>query len=141
MVSHDRYLVERVCDTVVALFGDGQDHAPARAGSRSTWRGGAAAGDRGRGAAVRRRPAADAAGPSGHLARPSSGRPARRRSGWSGGWTKLSAAREEAARRSWPRPPPTRTRLLALDAELRAVMAEREEVELEWLAAAELAES
>jgi ABC transport system ATP-binding/permease protein len=32
-------------------------------------------------------------------------------------------------------------RLLALDAELRAVVAEREQVELDWLAAAELAES
>jgi ATP-binding cassette subfamily F protein uup len=32
-------------------------------------------------------------------------------------------------------------RLLALDAELRAVVAEREQVELGWLAAAELAES
>ncbi|RCW39939.1 ATP-binding cassette subfamily F protein uup [Halopolyspora algeriensis] len=29
VVSHDRYLVERVCDTVVALFGDGQvTHLP-----------------------------------------------------------------------------------------------------------------
>ncbi len=33
------------------------------------------------------------------------------------------------------------SRLLALDAELRAVVAEREQVELDWLAAAELAES
>ena len=32
-------------------------------------------------------------------------------------------------------------RLLSLDAELRAVVAEREQVELDWLAAAELAES
>ena len=32
-------------------------------------------------------------------------------------------------------------RLMALDRELKAVVAEREEVELEWLAAAELAES
>ena len=32
-------------------------------------------------------------------------------------------------------------RLLALDAELRAVVAEREQSELDWLAAAELAES
>ena len=32
-------------------------------------------------------------------------------------------------------------RLLALDAELRTVVAEREQVELDWLAAAELAES
>ena len=32
------------------------------------------------------------------------------------------------------------TRLLALDAELRGVLAETESVELEWLAAAEAAE-
>ena len=32
-------------------------------------------------------------------------------------------------------------RLLALGADLRAVVAEREQVELDWLAAAELAES
>jgi len=32
-------------------------------------------------------------------------------------------------------------RLLALDAELRAVVGEREQVELDWLAAAERAES
>jgi ATP-binding cassette subfamily F protein uup len=31
-------------------------------------------------------------------------------------------------------------RLLALDAELRAVVAEREDAEMEWLAAAEAAE-
>jgi ATP-binding cassette subfamily F protein uup len=33
------------------------------------------------------------------------------------------------------------TRLLELDAELKAVLAEQESVELDWLAAAELAES
>ena len=38
IASHDRYLVERVCDTVYALYGDGRlTHLPGRR-SRSTWR-------------------------------------------------------------------------------------------------------
>ena len=47
VVSHDRYLVERVCDTVVALFGDGRiTHLPGgideylarRAAAGDAWR-------------------------------------------------------------------------------------------------------
>ncbi|WP_019816527.1 ABC-F family ATP-binding cassette domain-containing protein, partial [Saccharomonospora saliphila] len=52
VVSHDRYLVERVCDTVVALFGDGEiTHLPGGIDEylsrRGSGRGGATAGGSG----------------------------------------------------------------------------------------------
>ena len=122
VVSHDRYLVERVCDTVVALLGDGKvTHLPggieeylARRGHGAERRSGAAPA-RSRGAsgrqAGRRRArgrqvggadAADAAPAGGRPARargPSSGRPARRQRGWSGGWRPWPPARRRCTSR------------------------------------------
>ena len=125
VVSHDRYLVERACDTVVALLGDGKithlpggieeylappGRAPADPGQRPHARS-----PRRRAGRQRRR----------RRAPPSSGPPARRPPGWSGGW------------RPWPSGRPTLhdqlaeaatdpDRLLTLDRELKAVVAERE---------------
>ena len=75
VVSHDRYLLERVCDRQVALLGDGAGPRPARR-RRGVPR--ACAGGRGRATArPRRRPrrrrpsgAADGAGPAATCARP-----------------------------------------------------------------------
>ena len=139
VVSHDRYLVERVCDTVVALFGDGRiTHLPggideylraARGSRRRPGRvdrvrgapGGATPPDVGSSAAEQRAARKDAA------------RLERRLETLSAREEKLHAQLAEAATDP--------DRLLALDADLRAVVAEREQVELDWLAAAELAES
>ena len=157
VVSHDRYLVERVCDTVVALLGDGKvTHLPggieeylarrghgaerraappggrgARPQAGSPARGGLQAGRRARYGTGRRRAAAVGGRAAGGAqgSRPAGAaagdawRPARRR---------CTSEMVEAATEP--------ERLLALDAELRGVAAEREGVELEWLAAAEAAE-
>ena len=74
VVSHDRYFVERVCDNVYALTGDGAS-ATSPAGSSSTWSCGARRRDRRR--RPRRRPC---------RTRPSSAPPARRSSGSSARW-------------------------------------------------------
>ena len=136
VVSHDRYLVERVCDTVVALFGDGRiTHLPGGIDEYLARR--AAAGDAVAATAVKgpastpRTSGISAADQ--RAARKDAQRLERRMETLSAREEKLHAQLAEAA--TDPQ------RLLALDAELRAVVAEREQSELDWLAAAELAES
>ncbi|MGH3615987.1 MAG: ATP-binding cassette domain-containing protein, partial [Pseudonocardia sp.] len=156
VVSHDRYLVERVCDTVVALLGDGKlTHLP---GGIEEY--------------LARRARADAAGqqPTNGLSVVSGARVDGARTVGADAATAtsldlrpagLSAAEQRAARKEVSRlerrmealtakeeklhaqladAATDAPRLLALDADLRAFVAEREAVELEWLAAAELAE-
>jgi ABC transport system ATP-binding/permease protein len=137
VVSHDRYLVERVCDTVVALLGDGRiTHLPG--GIDEYLRRRAAAGDA-VAAVAAPAPATPAVRSSGlsaaeqRAARKEAARLERRMETLSAREEKLHAQLAEAATDP--------SRLLALDAELRGVVAEREQVELDWLAAAELAES
>jgi ATP-binding cassette subfamily F protein uup len=135
VVSHDRYLVERACDTVVALFGDGKiTHLPGGIDEYLE---------------RRRRAGAQASGLSASSAEPV---PAKAPS---------SAADQRAARKELQRVERRMTaltkrekqlhedlaaaatepdRLLRLDAELKAVMAEQEELETQWLEAAEAAE-
>lgn len=134
VVSHDRYLLERVCDRQVALLGDGRvrdlpggveeylrlrEAVPVAGGSSSP----AAAPS-----------AAAPAGPSSAQVRAARKEVARleravdrltRREG------ELHAEMAEAAT--------DHTRVLALDAELRSVVAEREAAEEAWLEAAEVA--
>jgi ATP-binding cassette subfamily F protein uup len=135
VVSHDRYLVERVCDTVVALLGDGRiTHLPGGIDEYLARR--AAAGD----------PVAAVAAPS-PASRPASGisaaeqRAARKEAQRLERRMETLSEREKALHDRLAEAATDPTRLLALDAELRAVVAEREQVELDWLAAAELAES
>ena len=118
VVSHDRYLVERVCDTVVALLGDGKiTHLPGGIDEYLARRAAAGGIAVGVGSAVAgRRPSAPP--DVGSLGGRAAGGPQGGRSGWSGGWRRCRPARRSCTRR-WPRPPPTRPRLLALDAELR----------------------
>ncbi|HET6259480.1 ABC-F family ATP-binding cassette domain-containing protein [Pseudonocardia sp.] len=136
VVSHDRYLVERACDTVVALLGDGKiTHLPggieeylqrrAAAGTQATGLSAAPAGP-----AVAK-PASSAADQ--RAARKEASRLERRMTALSKREKQLHE--ELAAAATDP------ARLLELDAELKAVLAEQESVELDWLAAAELAES
>ncbi|HEY4003798.1 MAG TPA: ABC-F family ATP-binding cassette domain-containing protein [Pseudonocardia sp.] len=140
VVSHDRYLIERACDTVVALFGDGRiTHLP---GGIEEY--------------LARRAAAVSASsaPAGQPTGPPAVQPA------SSGSASSSAERRDAqkeARRLERRMDTLTvregelhaalaeaatdpTRLLTLDAELRSVVSERAQVEEQWLAAAELAE-
>jgi ATP-binding cassette subfamily F protein uup len=153
VVSHDRYLIERVCDTVVALFGEGRiTHlpggieeylkrraalptpagpaamAPARSPVASPARSSARAGG------VPAQPADQPAASSGERrdAQKEARRLERRLETLNAREAKLHTALAEAAT-----DPP---RLLELDAELRALVAERAKVEEEWLLAAETAE-
>jgi ATP-binding cassette subfamily F protein uup len=134
VVSHDRYLVERACDTVVALLGDGPDHAPAGGIDEYLARRAAPATRRVDAARrPRRRPGRRGSRRRSSAARKDAQRLERRMETLSAREEKLHAQLAEAATDP--------DRLLALDAELAAVVAEREQVELDWLAAAELAES
>jgi ATP-binding cassette subfamily F protein uup len=135
VVSHDRYLVERACDTVVALFGDGKiTHLPggieeylqrrAKAGDQTTGLSAVPA------AAAASKPPSSAADQ--RAARKDAQRLERRMAALT---TREKRLHEDlAAAATDP------DRLLRLDAELKAVLAEQETVEQEWLEAAELAE-
>jgi ATP-binding cassette subfamily F protein uup len=131
VVSHDRYLLERACDTVVALLGDGKiTHLPGGIDEylrRRAEAGNAAAVT----AAPQSKPVSNAA--QQRAARKEAARLERRMEALAATEARLHEQLVEAATDP--------ERLMALDRELKAVVAEREEVELEWLAAAELAES
>ncbi|HEX4247066.1 MAG TPA: ABC-F family ATP-binding cassette domain-containing protein [Pseudonocardia sp.] len=164
VVSHDRYLIERVCDTVVALFGDGRiTHLPggieeylrrraaapvptggaptsaaARTGASRTG-GTAGTGSSGAGATAGTGTGAATGGPDQPSAaerrdaQKEARRLERRMATLDAREAKLHTALAEAAT-----DPP---RLLELDAELRALITERTQVEEDWLAAAETAET
>jgi ATP-binding cassette subfamily F protein uup len=131
VVSHDRYLVERACDTVVALLGDGKvTHLPGGIdeylGRRAAARGTAAVSP-----SPRAKPVSNAA--QQRAARKEAARLERR--------MEALAATEERLHEQLAEAATDPERLMALDRELKAVVTEREAVELEWLAAAELSES
>jgi ABC transport system ATP-binding/permease protein len=127
VVSHDRYLVERVCDTVVALLGDGRithlpggideylDRLPAQQASTA--------------------PATPPAAPSDaaeqRTARKTLARLERRLDTLHRRITELNEAMADQDADA--------DRLTELDTQLRTVRAEQEDVESEWLLAAEAA--
>ena len=122
VVSHDRYLVERVCDDVVALFGDGRlTHLPGGIEEYLLRR------DSARPAAV---PAVAAAAPSSSAAEQ---RAARKE------LTRLErrldrlATRESALQQRIAEQAADVAAFLELDAELRTVLAEKDELESRWL--------
>jgi ATP-binding cassette subfamily F protein uup len=132
VVSHDRYLIERACDTVVALLGDGRlTHLPGGIDEYLKRRAEAT-----RPAATKpvAKPAAKPTTGSAEQreARKQVQRLERRMEALTKRETELHTALAEAATDG--------PRLLELDAELRKVVAERTQVEEEWLEAAELAE-
>ena len=136
VVSHDRYLVERVCDTVVALLGDGRiTHLPGGIDEYLARR--AAAGDAIASTAIQ----APASTPRTSGLSAAEQRTARKEAQRLERRMEMLSAREEKLHAQLAEAATDPDRLLALDAELRAVVAEREQVELDWLAAAELAES
>jgi ATP-binding cassette subfamily F protein uup len=134
VVSHDRYLIERVCDTVVALFGDGRiTHLPGGIQEYLDRRVSALANQAPTTTNQPKPKPAD--GPSAAQRRDAqkdARRLERRMETLSERETRLHTELAEAAT-----DPKT---LLELDAQLRAVVAERAQVEEEWLLAAETAE-
>jgi ABC transport system ATP-binding/permease protein len=136
VVSHDRYLVERVCDTVVALLGDGKvTHLP----------GGIEEYLQRRAAAGRQATGLSAPPPTPAAAKPTSSaadqRAARKEASRLERRLETLSKREKQLHEELAAAATDPSRLLELDAELRAVLAEKESVELDWLAAAEIAES
>ncbi|HEX3731599.1 MAG TPA: ABC-F family ATP-binding cassette domain-containing protein [Mycobacteriales bacterium] len=127
VVSHDRYLIDRVCDNVVALFGDGriaelvggiEEYLQRRDAQL------AEAGERPAGAEVKKVNQADF-----RVARKELSKLERRMTVLDGKERELHAALAAAATDP--------TRLLELDAELRTVTAEKTDVEERWMVAAE----
>ncbi|MDN5914143.1 MAG: ATP-binding cassette domain-containing protein [Pseudonocardia sp.] len=148
VVSHDRYLTERVCDTVVALLGDGRiTHLPGGIEEYMFRR--AAAGDTSGSLSVASDPTASAGSTAAtataadrnstssaaeqRAARKEASRLERRMTALTATEEKLHAQLAEAATEP--------SRLMELDRELKAVVAEREGIELDWLDAAERAEN
>ncbi|WP_340687005.1 ABC-F family ATP-binding cassette domain-containing protein [Amycolatopsis coloradensis] len=134
VVSHDRYLVERVCDTIVALFGDGQvTHLPGgieeyldrRAKSLEK-----AGGDRKSGNAQASAPRKNAA--EQRAAQKELSRLERKLDQLHAKEEKLHAALLAAATDP--------TKLIELNTELKAVETEKEEVEAQWLETSEAIE-
>jgi len=130
VVSHDRYLVERVCDTVVALLGDGRiTHLPGGIDEYLT-----RLADR-RTAVTQISAPTVTASPSGaaeqRTARKTLARLERRLETLGTRMAALNEAMADAGADS--------DRLTSLDVELRAVRAEQVQLEEEWLTAAELA--
>jgi ATP-binding cassette subfamily F protein uup len=137
-VSHDRYLVERVCDTVFALLGDGQiTHLPGGIteylAGRDTER---AAGD-GSGMPARTEPdSADGSRRSAAAQRRAATKELARLDRQLEALTK----REDELHRLLAEAATDANRLLALDAELRQVVADKESIEQRWLEVADVAE-
>ncbi|MFJ8910939.1 ATP-binding cassette domain-containing protein [Amycolatopsis sp. NPDC102389] len=134
VVSHDRYLVERVCDTIVALFGDGQvTHLPGgieeyldrRVKSLEK-----AGGDRKAGNTQASAPKKSAA--EQRAAQKELSRLERKLDQLHAKEEKLHAALLAAATDP--------TKLIELNTELKAVETEKEEVEAQWLETSEAIE-
>ncbi|HEV7646758.1 MAG TPA: ABC-F family ATP-binding cassette domain-containing protein [Actinophytocola sp.] len=129
VVSHDRYLVERVCDAVYALFGDGGvTHLP---GGIEEYLDRRDAVVRAPAPAGSPRPAVSSAAEQ-RAARKELARLERRLDALTKREAQLHAALAEAATDA--------ERLLALDAELRDVVSEKATVEHRWLDIADVAE-
>ncbi|SFK90493.1 ABC-F family ATP-binding cassette domain-containing protein [Geodermatophilus ruber] len=141
VVTHDRYFVDRVCDSVVALMGDGtlaalpggvEEYLERRAVGEA-----ASSPSAGRAveAAARSDTPAAPAGPSAgevRVARKEAARLERRLAKLTADEEKLHAEMAAAAT--------DYAKVAELDTRLRAVLAEKDEVETDWLAAAEIAE-
>jgi ATP-binding cassette subfamily F protein uup len=135
VVSHDRYFLERVCDTIWALLGDGSlVMLPGGVDEYLTRRAAGAAVDRPR----TTRPA-DAARPPAAAAVDL--RAARKELAKLDRQLEKLNARIETVHREMASHASDYTRLATLDAELSALEAERDALELAWLETAELTET
>ncbi|WP_029431168.1 ABC-F family ATP-binding cassette domain-containing protein [Blastococcus sp. URHD0036] len=138
VVSHDRYFVDRVCDSVVALMGDGtiaalpggvEEYLARRAAGEAALSGGHAGTGTGTGAPLHA-PAVSAA--DARAAKKEAARLERRLAKLDADEKKLHGQLAAAAS--------DYAKAAELDAQLREVLAEKEQIETDWLAAAELAE-
>ncbi len=136
VVSHDRYLTERVTDTVVALFGDGRiTHLPGGIDEYLRRR---------ESAAGTPAPAAGNSGANGNgTSRPGAAdqRAAHKEAARLERRMTTLATREQRLHEKLAEAATDPSRLAELDRELKDVVAERESVESDWLAAAERAEA
>ncbi|MGY1709394.1 ABC-F family ATP-binding cassette domain-containing protein [Geodermatophilus sp. SYSU D00758] len=138
VVSHDRYFVDRVCDSVVALMGDGS--LAALPGGVEEYLARRAAGEAQLPSAA---PAAPApAGGSAPAAARSAGevRAARKEATRLERRLERLTAEEERLHAELAAAATDHARVLELDGRLRALLAEKDQVETDWLAAAEVAE-
>ena len=165
VVSHDRYFLERVCDTVWALLGDGQismlprgvdEYLERRPVADVRWKPAdpsrTYAGPAGAGASPRSASGSAAGTPSGSAAGSSSGSAAGSAVGSAAGRAARKtiarldrqlarlAAREAELHEQMSAYASDHARLTELNAELRELTAEKDEVESEWLAVAEILE-
>jgi ATP-binding cassette subfamily F protein uup len=131
VVSHDRYLVERACDTVVALLGDGKvTHLPGGIDEYLQRR-----------AAARDAVVATTTPQAKLVSNAAEQRAARKDAARLERRMEALAATEERLHAKLAEAATDPARLMELDRELKAVVAERESVEMDWLAAAERAEA
>lgn len=155
VVSHDRYLLERVCDRQVALLGDGRvrelpggveqylelrhAQAPAPAATRPAPAAGGASAAGPVAAASGATGGAPAAGPAGAAtASPAELREARKDMARVEKQLARLAAREERIHTAMAESATDHAAVLELNGQLRQIVDERETLELEWLAAAEI---
>ncbi|WP_270886129.1 ABC-F family ATP-binding cassette domain-containing protein [Pedococcus sp. 5OH_020] len=147
VVSHDRYLLERVCDRQVALLGDGKvrdlpggveqylelRHAAPAGGWPAT---GVAAESR----ALTTAPAGpSASGDEAATASPAQLREARKEMARIEKQLTRLSEREDRLHTAMVEAAADHTKVLELNAQLREIVDEREALELDWLAAAEVA--
>jgi len=137
VISHDRYLIERICDSTWALFGDGKLTNLPRGIEQYLER---------RSAALRATGApgkASATASSAASAAPTSAaehRDARKAMGRLERQIDKLSAREAQLHADLVEAATDPSRLVELDAELKRVVADKEQAEADWLVAAELAD-
>jgi ATP-binding cassette subfamily F protein uup len=139
VVSHDRYFVDRVCDSVVALMGDGT--LAALPGGVEEYLARRAAGEAQLSPEAGR--AVAAAVPAGPVpAGPSAGevRAARKEVARLERRLEKLTVEEERLHAELAEAATDYQKVAALDARLRDLLAEKEQVETDWLAAAEIVE-
>jgi ATP-binding cassette subfamily F protein uup len=125
VVSHDRYLVERVCDSVFALFGDGRvTHLP---GGVEEY-------------LARRVPVENVVASEKPRSEAAEQRAARKELTRLERRLDLLSKREKELHTALAEAATDAEKLLALDAELRELLADKESVEQQWLEAADAAE-
>jgi ABC-type multidrug transport system ATPase subunit len=147
VVSHERYLLERMCDRQVALLGDGavrdlpggvEQYLDLRqAARRSAAASGAPAGSRGN--AVGTRTSADnGSGPAAPRQTAAELREAKKNMNRIDRQLSKLSAQEDRLHVEMAAKAADHTAVLALNTALRAIVDERETLELEWLSVAEI---
>src|SRR5699024_2215822 len=131
VVSHDRYLVERICDSVHALFGDGNvTHLPGGIDEYLQRRGDTAESSQERSGATKS---------SGTTSSEQWRAASKRLSQVARRWGTLEQ-RQHQLHDQLAEAATEPARLAELDSELKGVLAEKDEVEQEWLETSELVE-